>query len=108
TYDDLGRVSSAKDARGNPLTYAYDHRDRVKKVDSSKYQAVTYEYDGDGNLTQRSDGTGVIKYDIDPLSSETVRTLQNGSQTVLAYTPAGNVDTYQDPAGLTDYTWNKV
>ncbi|SBU99121.1 RHS repeat-associated core domain-containing protein [Streptomyces sp. MnatMP-M77] len=27
---------------------------------------------------------------------------------MLAYTPAGNVDTYKDPAGLTDYTWNKV
>ncbi|MEU3202592.1 RHS repeat-associated core domain-containing protein [Streptomyces cyaneofuscatus] len=108
TYDDLGRVISAKDARGITITYEYDHRDRVKKVDSSNYQAVTYEYDGDGNLTQRSDGTGVIKYAFDPLSRETVRTLQNGSQTVLAYTPAGNVDTYQDPAGLTDYTWNKV
>ncbi|MFD3973927.1 RHS repeat-associated core domain-containing protein [Streptomyces cyaneofuscatus] len=108
TYDDLGRVSTAKDARGITITYTYDHRDRVKKVDSSNYQAVTYEYDSDGNLTQRSDGTGVIKYEFDPLSRETVRTLQNGSQTVLAYTPAGNVDTYQDPAGLTDYTWNKV
>ncbi|MFD3648648.1 RHS repeat-associated core domain-containing protein [Streptomyces cyaneofuscatus] len=107
-YDDLGRVISAKDARGITITYEYDHRDRVKKVDSSNYQAVTYEYDGDGNLTLRSDGTGVIRYDFDPLSRETVRTLQNGSQTVLAYTPAGNVDTYQDPAGLTDYTWNKV
>ncbi|MEU0355804.1 RHS repeat-associated core domain-containing protein [Streptomyces cyaneofuscatus] len=107
-YDDLGRVISAKDARGITITYEYDHRDRVKKVDSSNYQAVTYEYDGDGNLTQRSDGTGVIKYTFDPLSRETVRTQQNGSQTVLAYTPAGNVDTYQDPAGLTDYTWNKV
>ncbi|WP_103508651.1 RHS repeat-associated core domain-containing protein [Streptomyces sp. SM13] len=108
TYDDLGRVSSAKDARGITITYAYDHRDRIKKVDSSNYQTVTYEYDSDGNLTQRSDGTGVIKYDFDPLSRETVRTLQNAAQTVLAYTPAGNVDTYKDPAGLTDYTWNKV
>ncbi|MET9925768.1 MULTISPECIES: RHS repeat-associated core domain-containing protein [unclassified Streptomyces] len=108
TYDDLGRVVSAKDARGITITYEYDHRDRVKKVDSSNYQTVTYEYDGDGNLVQRSDGTGVITYEFDPLSRETVRTLQNGSQTVLAYTPAGNVDTYKDPAGLTDYTWNKV
>ncbi|MFL3865501.1 DUF6531 domain-containing protein [Streptomyces griseobrunneus] len=107
-YDGLGRVSSARDARGVTILYEYDHRDRVKKVDSSNYQAVSYAYDGDGNLTLRSDGTGVIKYAFDPLSRETVRTLQNGSQTVLAYTPAGNVDTYQDPAGLTDYTWNKV
>ncbi|MER6189531.1 RHS repeat-associated core domain-containing protein [Streptomyces cyaneofuscatus] len=108
TYDDLGRVATVKDARGITITYDYDHRDRVKKVDSSNYRTVTYEYDGDGNLTLRSDGTGVIRYEFDPLSRETVRTLQNGSQTVLAYTPAGNVDTYKDPAGLTDYTWNKV
>ncbi|UQA37836.1 RHS repeat protein [Streptomyces sp. HNA39] len=108
TYDDLGRITSARDARGITTLYTYDHRDRVKKVDSSNYQTVSYEYDADGNLTLRSDGTGVIKYAFDPLSRETVRTLQNGSQTVLAYTPAGNVDTYQDPAGLTDYTWNKV
>ncbi|WP_437091328.1 hypothetical protein [Streptomyces hundungensis] len=30
------------------------------------------------------------------------------SQTLLAYTPAGNVDYYQDPAGTVDYTWNEV
>ncbi|MGW6287304.1 RHS repeat-associated core domain-containing protein [Streptomyces sp. NPDC055107] len=108
TYDALGRPETVKDARGVTVVYTYDSRDRVKKVDSSNYLAVTYEYDADGNLTQRSDGTGVIKYDFDPLSRETVRTLQNGSQTVLAYTPAGNVDTYKDPAGLTDYTWNEV
>ncbi|MFE4215604.1 RHS repeat-associated core domain-containing protein [Streptomyces sp. NPDC056844] len=108
TYDDLGRTESVKDARGVSVLYTYDNRDRVIKVDSSNYLAVTYSYDGDGNLKQRSDGAGVIKYDFDPLSRETVRTLQDGSQTVLTYTPAGNVDTYQDPAGLTDYTWNKV
>ncbi|MFJ5869518.1 RHS repeat-associated core domain-containing protein [Streptomyces parvus] len=108
TYDALGRPETVKDARGVTIVYTYDHRDRMKKVDSSNYQAVTYAYDGDGNLTQRSEGTGVIRYDFDPLSRETVRTLQNGAQTVLAYTPAGNVDTYKDPAGLTDYTWNEV
>ncbi|MGW3331091.1 RHS repeat-associated core domain-containing protein [Streptomyces rubiginosohelvolus] len=108
TYDALGRPETVKDARGVTIVYTYDHRDRVKKVDSSNYQAVTYEYDSDGNLIQRSDGTGVIRYAFDPLSRETVRTLQNGSETVLAYTPAGNVDTYKDPAGLTDYTWNEV
>ncbi|MFG2595267.1 RHS repeat-associated core domain-containing protein [Streptomyces sp. NPDC048462] len=108
TYDALGRTESVKDARGVTVLYTYDNRDRVIKVDSSNYMAVTYSYDGDGNLKQRSDGAGVIKYDFDPLSRETVRTLQDGSQTVLTYTPAGNVDTYQDPSGLTDYTWNEV
>ncbi|MFF5506234.1 RHS repeat-associated core domain-containing protein [Streptomyces roseolus] len=108
TYDDLGRPTSAKDGRGVTILYTYDHRDRIVKVDTSGYATVTYSYDGDGNLTLRSDGTGVTTYAFDPLSRETVRTLQNGSQTRLTYTPAGNVDTYEDPAGLTDYTWNEV
>lgn len=108
TYDELGRPATVKDGRGVTTLYTYDHRDRVTKVDTSGYATVTYSYDGDGNLKQRSDGTGVTKYDFDPLSRETVRTLQNGSQTRLTYTPAGNVDTYEDPAGVTDYTWNKV
>ncbi|MGR8008505.1 RHS repeat-associated core domain-containing protein [Streptomyces hypolithicus] len=108
TYDDLGRPATVKDARGITVIYTYDNRDRVTKVDSTNYATVTYAYDGDGNLRQRSDGTGVVEYKFDPLSRETIRTLQDGSQTTLTYTPAGNVDTYQDPAGLTDYTWNKV
>ncbi|MGW0117905.1 RHS repeat-associated core domain-containing protein [Streptomyces sp. NPDC003327] len=108
TYDDLGRPASARDGRGVTTLYTYDHRDRIVKVDTSGYATVTYSYDGDGNLTLRSDGTGVTAYAFDPLSRETVRTLQNGSQTRLTYTPAGNVDTYEDPAGLTDYTWNEV
>ncbi|MER5887163.1 RHS repeat-associated core domain-containing protein, partial [Streptomyces sp. NPDC001941] len=107
-YDDLGRAVSVQDGRGVTVTYAYDHRDRIIKVDSSNYATVTYAYDADGNLVQRSDSTGVTKYEFDPLQRETIRTLQNGSQTKLAYTPAGNVDYYQDPAGTTDYTWNEV
>ncbi|MEW2551515.1 RHS repeat-associated core domain-containing protein [Streptomyces zhihengii] len=108
TYDALGRPATVKDGRGVTTLYEYDERDRVVKVDTSGYATVTYAYDGDGNLAQRSDGTGVIGYAFDPLSRETVRTLQNGSQTRLTYTPAGNVDTYEDPAGVTDYTWDKV
>ncbi|MFJ8938802.1 RHS repeat-associated core domain-containing protein [Streptomyces sp. NPDC102365] len=107
TYDELGRTETVKDARGITTVYTYDHRDRITTV-SSTNDTVRYWYDGDGNLTQRTDGTGTIKYTFDPLQRETLRTLQDGSQTLLAYTPAGNVDYYQDPAGKTDYTWNDV
>ncbi|WP_237500793.1 RHS repeat-associated core domain-containing protein [Streptomyces sp. SID8370] len=107
TYDDLGRPKTATDGRGTTVEYAYDNRDRVKQAKTGS-STVTYHYDGDGNLRQRDDGTGTIKYEFDPLSRETVRTLQNGSQTRLAYTPAGNVDTYTDPQGTVDYTWDEV
>ncbi|WP_307679905.1 RHS repeat-associated core domain-containing protein [Streptomyces sp. V4I2] len=105
TYDALGRPETAVDGRGIMSVYTYDNRDRVREV-STTNTTVTYSYDGDGNIKQRTDDIGTIKYDFDPLSRETVRTLQDGSQTVLAYTPAGNVDTYTDPQGTVDYTWD--
>ncbi|WP_371674497.1 DUF6531 domain-containing protein [Streptomyces sp. NBC_00289] len=108
TYDDLGRTKTVTDARNVTVTYTYDNLDRIRTVTSPNTVKVEYWYDGDGNLTQRSDGTGTIKYDFDPLQRETVRHLQDGSQTLLAYTAAGNVDYYQDPAGTVDYTWNEV
>jgi RHS repeat-associated protein len=107
TYDALGRTETVTDARGIKVVYVYDNLDRIKTV-SSTNDTVRYWYDGDGNLVQRSDSTGTVKYQFDPLQRETVRTLQDGSQTLLAYTAAGNVDYYQDPAGRTDYTWNEV
>ncbi|MHB9756550.1 RHS repeat-associated core domain-containing protein [Streptomyces sp. BYX5S] len=107
TYDSLGRTETLTDGRGIKKVFAYDNLDRIKTV-STTNDTVRYYYDGDGNLRQRDDSTGTVKYQFDPLQRETVRTLQDGSQTLLAYTPAGNVDFYQDPAGKIDYTWNEV
>ncbi|MFI7388033.1 RHS repeat-associated core domain-containing protein [Streptomyces sp. NPDC049813] len=107
TYDSLGRTETITDGRGIKKVFAYDNLDRIKTV-STTHDTVRYWYDGDGNPRQRDDSTGTVKYEFDPLQRETVRTLQDGSQTLLAYTPAGNVDFYQDPAGKTDYAWNEV
>ncbi|MFG2690842.1 RHS repeat-associated core domain-containing protein [Streptomyces sp. NPDC048405] len=107
TYDALGRVETVKDGRGITTVYGYDTRDRVREVSSTNF-TVTYTYDGDGNVTTRSDASGFTKWEYDKLNRESVRTLQNGAQTALAYTPGGNVDFYTDPTGKTDYTWDKA
>ncbi|MEW2320830.1 RHS repeat-associated core domain-containing protein [Streptomyces griseoincarnatus] len=107
TYDALGRVETVKDGRGISTVYVYDTRDRVTKV-SSTNSTVTFSYDGDGNLKSRTDASGTTKWDYDKLNRESVRTLQNGAQTALAYTPGGDVDYYTDPTGKTDYTWDKA
>ncbi|GAA5215888.1 RHS repeat-associated core domain-containing protein [Streptomyces thinghirensis] len=107
TYDALGRVETVKDGRGITTVYGYDSRDRVREV-SSTNSTVTYSYDGDGNVKSRSDGSGTTKWEYDELNRESVRTLQNGAQTALAYTPGGDVDFYTDPTGRTDYTWDKA
>ncbi|MFI0269681.1 RHS repeat-associated core domain-containing protein [Streptomyces luteogriseus] len=107
TYDALGRVETVTDGRGIKTVYVYDNRDRVTKV-SSTNATVTYSYDGDGNVKTRADASGTTKWDYDKLNRESVRTLQNGAQTALAYTPGGEVDYYTDPTGKTDYTWDKA
>ncbi|MEV3890816.1 RHS repeat-associated core domain-containing protein [Streptomyces griseoincarnatus] len=105
TYDALGRVETVKDGRGITTVYGYDSRDRVREVSSTNF-TVTYTHDGDGNVTTRSDASGFTKWEYDKLNRESVRTLQNGAQTALAYTPGGDVDFYTDPTGTTDYTWD--
>ncbi|WP_446696829.1 RHS repeat-associated core domain-containing protein [Streptomyces lonarensis] len=105
TYDDLGRPVTVTDGRGTETTYTYDDRDRITEVTADD-TTVSYTFDGDGNITSRTDSTGTVSYAFDPLSRETVRTLQNGSQTVLAYTADGNVESYTDPAGTVEYAWD--
>nr|WP_051096291.1 RHS repeat-associated core domain-containing protein [Streptomyces sulphureus] len=105
TYDELGRPETVTDGRGVKTVYVYDHRDRITKV-STTNSTVTYAYDADGNMRERHDATGTTKYAFDPLSRETVRTLQDGSQTVLTYHADGNVASYEDPGGTTTYTYD--
>ncbi|MFJ6000468.1 RHS repeat-associated core domain-containing protein [Streptomyces sp. NPDC092370] len=107
TYDALGRVETVTDGRNIKTIYVYDNRDRVTKVSSTNV-TVTYSYDGDGNVKTRTDASGTTGWHYDKLNRESVRTLQNGAQTALAYTPGGDVDYYTDPTGKTDYTWDKA
>ncbi|WP_338018225.1 RHS repeat-associated core domain-containing protein [Streptomyces taklimakanensis] len=105
-YDALGRPIQVTDGRGRTLHYTYDDRDRVVKVDDGVYDTVTFTYDGDGNRTTRTDATGTTGWLYDALGRETIRTLADGSATVLAYTADGSVDTYTDPTGTVDYGWD--
>ncbi|TKS95819.1 DUF6531 domain-containing protein, partial [Streptomyces galbus] len=67
TYDELGRTTSVTDARGIKVAYTYDNLDRIRTVTSPNTAKVEYRYDGDGNLVQRTDGTGIVSYEFDPL-----------------------------------------
>ncbi|MFH8562094.1 hypothetical protein [Streptomyces sp. NPDC017988] len=80
TYDSLGRTETLTDGHGVKKVFTYDNLDRIKTV-STTNDTVRYWYDGDGNLRQRDDSTGTIAYTFDPLQRETIRTLQDGSQT---------------------------
>ncbi|WP_241266095.1 RHS repeat-associated core domain-containing protein [Streptomyces boncukensis] len=107
TYDAAGRPVTSTDGRGVKTSFTYDERDRITEVRGPNSWAE-YSYDGDGNVTRRSDATGITKYAFDPLNRETIRTLQDGSQTVLKYTAEGNVESYTDPNGTVKYTYSKT
>ncbi|MFG1667669.1 hypothetical protein [Streptomyces sp. Y7] len=49
-------MKTATDGRGTAVTFTYDHRDRITKVNGPTGWAE-YAWDGDGNLKQRSDAT---------------------------------------------------
>lgn len=83
-------METVTDGRGVKTVYVYDNRDRVTKV-SSTNATVTYSYGGDGNVRTRTDASGSKGWNYDNLNRESVRTLQNGAQTALAYTPGGTV-----------------
>ncbi|WEH37248.1 DUF6531 domain-containing protein [Streptomyces sp. AM 4-1-1] len=107
TYDYAGRPDVVKDGRGIQTVYTYDHRDRITTV-SSTNQTVRYTYDDDGNQTWRKDATGETDYAYDTLSREIFRSLQDDSEATLAYTAAGDLDTYTDPMGTTHYTYDSA
>ncbi|MFE0135188.1 hypothetical protein ACFWY6_26985 [Streptomyces sp. NPDC059037] len=50
---------------------------------------MTYAYDGDGNLKQRSDSTVITEYDFDPLSRETVRPSRTALRPCSPIRPTG-------------------
>ncbi|MFF6958166.1 RHS repeat-associated core domain-containing protein [Streptomyces sp. NPDC008317] len=60
---------------------------RTTKVVTSGGASVTYTFDGDGNQRSRVDATGTTTYAMDKLNRETLRTLTDGSTTLLTYTP---------------------
>ncbi|MFJ4839326.1 hypothetical protein [Streptomyces sp. NPDC088746] len=107
TYDALGRTETVKEPRGVTVTYTYDNRERVTKIDSSNYR--------DGHLLVRRRRQPQAAFGQHRRHQVRLRPAPGRpcgrcktARTPSSPNPAGNVDTYQDPAGLTDYTWNEV
>src|SRR5262249_57382929 len=65
TYDDVGRVSSAKDMWGKTLTFTYDAASHRTKVEDSDGGVQTSTYDDAGRLTRREHtGQATLRIDL--------------------------------------------
>ncbi|RBY74636.1 hypothetical protein DQ239_19310 [Blastococcus sp. TF02-09] len=118
TYDDAGRPKTMTDGKGQVTTYVYDGADRVTQI---RYDGASscltpadcqrYTYDGNGNLTTRSDaaGTTTFGYDrLNRLTEEASPAASGGGSQIsgMSYDLAGNLLTFTDATGTTRYGYD--
>ena len=115
----LLRVSRVTDGKGQITDYLYDDLDRVKKATYKTSATGTteatfdYVYDGDGNLTQRTDTIGaaagqIYGYVYDDLGRVVTESRPGAVNTVYTYDNNSNLTSLQDAGGRVDYAYDSV
>jgi RHS repeat-associated protein len=86
-YDKAGNLTSLTDAEKRTTTYKYDPDNRLREVNYSdgKTPTVKYEYNGDGDRTEMTDGTGESTYTYDKLDRLTETKDGHGDTTGYEY-----------------------
>jgi YD repeat-containing protein len=117
TYNAVDQPLTVTDARGATQTFTYNNRNLPTQISYSTIwglPSVSFSYDGAGNRTSMTDGTGSRTYQYNQLSQLTSETRQftglTGSFTLnYEYNLAGNVKAFTDHAGSrVDYGFNNV
>ncbi|HMC70179.1 MAG TPA: hypothetical protein VKJ07_13575, partial [Mycobacteriales bacterium] len=113
TYDSLSRIATVTDGKNQKRTYGYDNLDRVTSIafaDSSgnTVATVTFSYDNDGNLTQRTDPNGTSAYAHDALNGVTQQTYPGSLTNTYAYDPVGNLTSLTDGGGTVNYAYDST
>ncbi len=70
-YDDLGRLVTVTDDKGNKRTQEYDGMDRTTRVVDPNSGELVLTYDPKGNLLARKDGTTTQKFAYDGMNRQT-------------------------------------
>jgi RHS repeat-associated protein len=108
TYDGFGRLLTGTDGAGRKTTYAYDLSDRITRASySDGTTSVAYTYDPAGNLTARTDASGVTTWTYDARNEVLTRTAASGGGTLrYAYDLVGNLASLSDARGTTAYAYD--
>ncbi|MGF9663173.1 RHS repeat-associated core domain-containing protein [Arthrobacter crystallopoietes] len=109
TFDAAGRIATSKDGKNQTAVYAYDGIDRLEQIRYSATCAladcVTYTYDANGNLTDRTDAAGTTTVAYDAQNRPTSKAV-DGVTTSATYDQASNITSYTDPTGTVDYRYD--
>jgi RHS repeat-associated protein len=100
-YDPAGNLKAVTDAAKRTTSYAYDAANRLKEVTYSdgKTAAVKYEYNGDGERTKMTDGTGESAYTYDELDRLTETKNGHGEKAGYEYDLANELTKLTYPNG---------
>lgn len=119
--DASSRRTQVTDSKGQVTNFTYDNIDRVVQVTfngdstcSSWSTCIQYDYDDDGNLTQRVDNTGTTSFSYDKLGRPTGKQLPGGanacstggSAMTYAYDGVNNLTSTCDGQGTVTYTFD--
>lgn len=85
-------------------TNSYDVLSRLTSTAASGLTTISYQYDGSGNRTQMTDGTGVTSYQFDGLGRMIQAAQPNGTLS-YTYDRDGNRTTMAYPAGADTVTY---
>ncbi|MBQ7345962.1 MAG: DNRLRE domain-containing protein [Oscillospiraceae bacterium] len=111
-YDDDGNVISVTDLQKKTTTYEYKNNDLTKAILPTGAE-LSYEYDGNHNVTEATSQTGVVyEFTYDAWGNNTSVSIVNGDEkitTTATYTTNGNyLLNTKDAAGyLTRYGYNE-
>jgi RHS repeat-associated protein len=99
---------TSTDGKGQVTDYYYDDNDRLVEINKGincASKCVSYDYDGRGNLLERSDDTGITTYTWDAQNRPTSKTA-GGVTTSVTYDAASNVTSFTDPTGTVTYKYD--
>jgi RHS repeat-associated protein len=120
-YDGLSRPLTVTDGKNQTTTYTYDDGDRITQIlyngtttcTLSAGTCIQFEYDHQGNVTERDDKTGGTNFSYDLLNRLTEYALPLGLNRCaarpgmeLTYDHNSNLATYCDAGGTTTYTYD--
>lgn len=99
-YDELGRVTIARDGRLNETAYTYDGSDNIRTVSDEYPSTTTYNYDALERLDDMVDARGKTwDYQYDPAGNLTFEITPTGGKTGYTYDNDGLLDSAIDPRG---------
>ncbi len=97
--DNVSRVTSVIDGKGQQTTFKYDNLDRIKKITYNNGETIAYQYDNNGNVLSVTDNTGTTSFSYDNDNRILTKSLPGGEVLTTSYDPVGNLQTYTDSGG---------